>query len=469
MILTKIARGAMVFGLKYGLRSIFLGKLGKPKHVVRSSEKKKQVIVLSQFYRPEPFKYPRDIAIALSDKNYEVSVVTGYPNRPGGKLYPGYRQQIRFSEVIDGIRVYRVPIVINHSNKALERTANFLSFSISALRLTWTVKNADAVYVYATPATAAIPAQIWSKILGIPYVLHVQDLWPESVTGSDMIGQGAVSRIIQAAMTPWLKRLYGKADALVSISPGMRALLVERGNSAETTSVVYNWAEEESLTTKTSDMFSNNNLRLLYAGNLGPMQDLETVLEAARRYDDRSDFSLDIAGVGILQDTVRNAADELSKTNFLGLIPRDEISREYAKSDFQLVTLKDLPIFRTTVPSKLQASLASGVPVMTTVKGDVAALIRSYDAGLVAEPEDADSLSAVFEEALNMSTDERARMGENARRLYEEQMSRSAGTTAIVSVMDRVSGPKRSNDRSGKPLSNLKDANTVGLTRGRNS
>lgn len=455
MILNNMNKNAGMLMLKYGRFSTFLRKLRKPKYAGSSSEKKKQVVVLSQFYRPEPFKYPRDIAMALADNNYEVRVVTGYPSRPGGKLYPGYRQRFRFSEMIDGIHVHRVPIVINHSRKALERIANFLSFSFNALMLTSTVKNADAVYVYATPATAAIPAQVWGKILGIPYVLHVQDLWPESVTGSEMMGKGTTSRLAEAALTPWLKRLYGKAGALVAISPGMGDLLVERGSNAETTSVVYNWAEEESITAKTSNLFSNNNLRLLYAGNLGPMQDLETVIEVARRYDDRADFSLDIAGGGILEEAIQAAADELSRTNFLGLIPRAEISRVYFKSDFQLVTLKDIPIFRTTVPSKLQASLASGVPVITTVKGDVAELIQRYDAGLVAEPENADSLAAAFEEALNMSTDERARMGNNARRLYEEEMSRSAGTAAIVSIMDKVSGREPNNEAPGRALSDV--------------
>lgn len=455
MILNRMNKNWVMFGLKYGLFSTFARKLTKHEGAASRSGKKKQVVVLSQFYRPEPFKYPRDIAMALADNNYEVRVVTGYPNRPGGKLYPGYRQRFRFSEVIDGISVHRVPIVINHSHKALERIANFLSFSFNALRLTSTVKNADAVYVYATPATAAIPAQVWAKILGIPYVLHVQDLWPESVTGSEMMGQGAISRVAEAAMTPWLKRLYGKADALVAISPGMRDLLVEKGNSAESTSVVYNWAEEESITAKTSNLFESNDLRLLYAGNLGPMQDLETVIEVASRYDDRSDFSLDIAGGGILEEAIQAAAEELSQTNFLGLIPRAEISRQYFKSDFQLVTLKDMAIFRTTIPSKLQASLASGVPVITTVKGDVAELIKRYDAGLVAEPENADSLAAAFDEALGMSTAERARMGKNARRLYEEQMSRSAGTAAIVSIMDKVIGREPSNGTPGRSLSDV--------------
>src|SRR5699024_10705788 len=132
-------------------------------------------------------------------------------------------------EKIQGIVVHRVPLVINHSNKAIERVANFASFAMSALSVTHKVIGADAAYVYATPATAAIPAQIWRVLFGIAYVLHVQDLWPESVTGSGMLGSGKLNKAAEFVMKPWLKNLYGKAETLIAISPGMRSLLIKRG------------------------------------------------------------------------------------------------------------------------------------------------------------------------------------------------------------------------------------------------
>lgn len=446
MSLLKLARKGIIFALKYALFSGHIRKLKVRSKARSGNPNQKHLVVLSQFYRPEPVMFPPAIAEAFESDGYQVSVVTGYPNRPDGKLYPAYRQRFNFSEEVGGVRVHRVPLVINYSRNALQRIASFLTFSFSALTVTAAVRGADAVYVYATPATAAIPAQVWQKLLGVPYVLHVQDLWPESVTDSGMMGRGTVNRLAAAVMTPWLKRLYSNAAELIAISPGMRELLIERGNEAETSSVVYNWAHETSIIAKSSESFSDRGLRLLYAGTLGPMQDLETVVEAARRYESQQGFSLKIAGGGIMENALHKSAAGLSATKFLGRMPRTDVSALYLESDFQLVTLKDIPIFRTTVPSKLQASLASGVPVITTVKGDVANLIQRYDAGLVAEPENVDSLAAAFEEALNMSANERARMGKNARMLYEEQMSRSAGTSAIISTMDRVSGRRPSNE-----------------------
>lgn len=399
---------------------------------------KKHLVVLSQFYTPEPNIFAPQIAAALKNENKRVSVVTGYPNRPGGKIYKGYSQKIRYSEVIDGITVYRVPLIINHSHRAVERILNFLSFAASALTITAKIKDADAVYVYATPATAAIPAQIWKLIFGIPYVLHIQDIWPESVTDSGMVGKGKLNILTERLLSIWLKRLYGNADALIAISPGMRDLLIDRGNQAERCSVVYNWAAESSILVKQESTFSNSQLNLLYAGNLGPMQDLETVIEAARQIETGVPFSLKVAGGGISEDSLRDLSRGSGNITFLGRLSKEDVVQLYLEADFQLVTLKDIPIFRTTVPSKLQASLAAGVPVITTVKGDVAKLIEKHGAGLVAEPGDVTSLRDAMIRALAMSSKEKAEMGRNARLLYESQMSHSSGTSAITSVLQGI-------------------------------
>lgn len=403
-----------------------------------SDDARSHVVVLTQFYSPEPSIYNAPIADALLKQGHRVSVVTGYPNRPEGKLYPTYRQKFRYSEEIAGVTVHRVPLVISYSNKSLGRILNFLSFSVSALTVSSAIRDADAIYVYATPATAAIPAQLWKRWYGIPYVLHVQDLWPESVTGSGMMGRGMITRIAESAMKPWLQRLYRGAESLIAISPGMRDLLAKRGDGTDSCAVVYNWADESTVTSKDSESFSKEGVRLLYAGNLGPMQDLDTVLSAAASVDDEPGFQLTIAGGGILEEALKARSTGLTKTRLLGRLSRSEVGRLYKQSDFQLVTLKDLPIFRTTVPSKLQASLASGTPVITTVKGDVADLIRKHDAGIVADPEDPLSLAAAFRQALHLPLEDRVRMGGNARALYEKVMSKQTGLAAIMAVIENT-------------------------------
>lgn len=412
-------------------------KQGQGRHIGRG-DRPKRIVILSQFYTPEPHRIASTIANTLAERGYEISVVTGYPNRPEGKLYPGYKQRLRFTEIINGIPVHRVPLIVNYSRKALERISNFLTFSFSALTVTSAIKNADLIYVYGSPATAAIPAQIWQKTLGIPYVVHVQDLWPESVTDSGMVVNAKANTMIRRAMHPWLKRAYGNAAGLIAISPGMKQLLIDRGNKAERCSVVYNWALESTTQIKPEQSFAANGLRLLYGGNFGMMQDLETVIKAARTFDDHSDFRLEFAGGGTREAELRQAADGSSNIDFLGRLSKDGIAQKYLEADFQLVTLKDIPIFRTTIPSKLQSSLSSGVPVITTVQGDVAQLITEHQAGLVADPENPESLAQAFRTAYNMSAAERAQMGANARKLYVEKMSQHAAMAAVDAILTKA-------------------------------
>lgn len=398
-------------------------------------EARKKVIVLTQFYSPEGIPFPAAVATGLKEAGHDVCVITGFPNRPGGKLFPGYKQKFGFSEDIGGIKVHRVPLIINHSRNPVARVLNFLSFSTSAMTATNKIKSADVVYVYATPATAAVPAQLWKKFFGIPYILHVQDIWPESVTESGMVGSSKITRIAFRVLSHWTNRLYRNSDMLIAISEGMKDLLVERGNSPEKCTVIYNWANEETITQKSSESFESNKLKLLYAGNLGPMQDLDSLVQAATLMGGDSNFHLTVAGGGILEDQIRSRTEGLPQIDFVGMLSPDEVSQLYLKSDFQLVTLKDLPIFKVTVPSKFQSSLASGVPVITTVKGAVADLIQQYEAGLIAEPENPDSLKEAFQRALEMTAEERSQMGRNARKLYDELMSADLGKSLIVEIV----------------------------------
>jgi len=406
-----------------------------PSLLAPRQRRRQHVVVVSPVYPPEPTMFAPAIAAAAAQEGHEVTVVTGYPNRPGGKLYPQYRQRFAYSEVIDDITVHRVPLVVNHTRNPIQRIANFLTFSISALSVSPKISNADVVYVYATPATAAIPAQIWKKLYGIPYVLHVQDLWPESVTDSGMLGRGVVNKAAGGLLNVWLKRLYGNAAGLIAISAGMRQLLIDRGMAPDRCFTVHNWAAEDEIVVKPDTRFAPGGLNLLYAGNLGPMQDLETVIAAARRLDAREGLALNIAGEGILEDQLRTAAEGAGNIRFLGNLSLQQVAQQYLAADFQLVTLKDTPIFRTTIPSKLQSSLAAGVPVITTVGGDVANLIRDHHAGIVAEPENPASLAAAFTTAYEMTPEERAQMGANARKLYEEKMSHRAATDDIVTIL----------------------------------
>lgn len=407
-----------------------------------------KILVVSQYYDPEPIYIPATVARGLADRGHDVTVVTGFPNYPHGKLYSGFRQKLQTKESQGSVDVVRTPLWISHSKNPLGRIVNYLSFGFSAFSASLAVRGVDVVYVYATQMTPAIGPSLMRSIRGVPYVMHIQDLWPESITGSSMVGQGRAQAIISSVLTPWLRGLYRQASATIAIAPTMARMLVSRGVPSSRIRMIYNWANEHAQDAVSVAPISNSpsfrkpgDVRVVYAGNLGDHQDLETVIQAAKLVESEKNLSFEIYGAGMAEERLKDLAArlELDNLTFRGSVDSDAMKRVYAESDFQLITLRDREIFRGTIPSKLQASLFNGVAVLTNVAGDVAELCSRQDLGLSCEPGLAESMAEMFRRAARTTAEERRRMADNGRRFYSTQMSLSQGLDSLEAILIEAS------------------------------
>lgn len=400
-----------------------------------------RILVVSQYYPPESAMIQEDIAQGLSDRGHSVRVLTGYPNYPDGRIFDGYRQQWRSRERHGDVEILRVPLYTDHSQSAPRRALNYLSFGLSAATARSWASGADVIYVYATQMTAALGPWLWRLTGGTPYLLHIQDLWPDSITGSSIIQPGRSAATVNSLLTPWLSAVYRRSGAVVAIAPTMARTLQDRGVTSEKLHVVYNWGPEARQPTmgEPADRRMRQATQILYAGNVGDMQDLESAVLAAHQARDAG-VALTIVGDGVALPRVRALADELHATNveFRGRVPSDQIVEYYRRTDFALVSLKDLPVFRGTIPSKLQGALSHGVPVISTVQGDVRALIDEHRCGLTAEAEQPHSLADSFRAAARCSAQDRASLAENARRVYQALFSRSSGIDALELLLRRI-------------------------------
>lgn len=397
-----------------------------------------KLLLVTQYYPPENSLIAAPVARLLAERGHEVKVLTGFPNHPEGRLFDGFVQRWRAREYDGLVKVLRVPLFVDHSTSTLRRSLNYLSFGLSAATARGFAKDADVVYVYATQMTPALGPWLWRLTGGAPYVLHVQDLWPDSITGSSMISSGHSARTVDAVLTPWLKSTYRHAAAVIGIAPTMVEMLVRRGVERRKAHLVYNWANEQGQSAENTELPGSDETRtsVLYGGNVGDMQDLETAIRAAHQARDAG-IHLTMVGDGVALPRVRALVEELGSTNidFKGRVPRAQMHEFYGAADYALITLKDLPTFRGTIPSKFQASLSHGVPVITTVQGDLRKLVEDLSVGFTAEAEDVNSLEAAFRAAAASTSNDRERMAARARDAYADRFSLDAGISAIESIL----------------------------------
>ncbi len=399
-----------------------------------------KVVIISQYYPPENTLISPTLARRLAAKGHQVRVITGYPNYPEGRLFAGYTQRLRGRERDGQADVLRVPLWVDHSQNVARRVLNYASFAVSAATAYGFARGADVIYVYATQMTPALAPWVWRLVNGAPYVLHIQDLWPDSITGSSLVKRGRGTRIVDSLLTPWLTSVYRHAAGVIGIAPTMVKTLIDRGVAPQKAHLLYNWALEDALPGPDEPEVNlpsrADATRILYGGNIGDMQDLETAVRAAHQARDAG-IHLTIVGDGVALPRVRALAEELGSTNieFKGRVPRAQMHEFYGAADYALITLKDLPTFRGTIPSKFQASLSHGVPVITTVQGDVRNLVEDLSVGFTADAEDVNSLEAAFRAAAGTTSNDRVCMANRARDAYADRFSLESGVAAIEEIL----------------------------------
>ena len=402
-----------------------------------------RVLLLTQWFPPEPQRLLLEIALSLRDAGHEVTVLTGFPNFPAGKLYPGYRLRFFQREQIEGVPVIRVPLYPDHSRSAIKRALNIASFAFSAAILgPWLIPRVDVIHVIHPPPTVALPAWILSRVKGVPFTYEIQDMWPETLRSTGMVH----SERVLGWIGRFAKWAYSRAAAIRVISPGFRDNLVAKGVPAEKIHVISNWVDTDFYRPLDPDPQLAKQLGLagrfniMFAGMMGPAQNLETVVEAASLLDDLPDVQFVLVGDGNDVPRLRQLVERrgLANVKFLGRFPSEEMSGLYALADVLLIHLRDDPLFRITIPHKTFEYMASEKPILAAVEGDVAAVVQAAGAGLTCPQGNPKALAETVRRFHAMPAAGRQAMAANGRRVACECYARGAVTNQIVEMLQAV-------------------------------
>lgn len=398
-----------------------------------------RLILLTQWFEPEPVVKGLAFARRLGERGFEVEVVTGFPNYPGGRVYDGYRLRPIRRERVEGVAVTRLALYPSHDRNRLGRVLNYVSFFLSAtLYLLFVARRAQVIYAYHPPLTVGLAAAAARLFRGVPVVVDVQDMWPDTLRATGMIGNEAVLSLI-GRVCGWMWRW---ADHIVVLSPGFRRLLVERGVAEDKITVIPNWADEAAVSAggppPPAAAAEPGRFRVLFAGNMGAAQGLDAVLDAAALLQTaHSGVEVCLLGSGVETDRLkaRVATEGIGNVRFLPRVPKAEAGAWLAAADVLLVHLRDNPLFAITIPSKTQDYMAAGRPILMAVKGDAADLARLSGGGVAVPPEDPAALARAIVDLARKPTAELSALGVRARRYYEAHLSFDRGTDAFATVL----------------------------------
>lgn len=384
-----------------------------------------RILIVSQYFHPEDFRI-NDLALKLHVRLHDVTVLTGMPNYPEGKISKGFSKFTPQRDVWKGVEIVRVPIIPRQKSRNWQLVLNYLSFFISSCVFAPFLlrgRRFDIIFSPCySPPTANIPAILLKLIKKIPMILWVQDLWPEALSAT-----GAVkSPIILNKVRTMMRSIYHYSDLILVQSAAFEEPILKVADVAGKIKHLPNWAEDiYQRGPEADEKFLPNGFNVMFAGNLGRAQSLETIISAAQQLRDEAVNWIFLGG-GRQADWLKmeiNNKDLSHCVYQFGRQPKESMPSYFAKADAMLVTLVEDPITSKTIPGKIQSYLASGRPLIGALNGEGARVIRDSGSGIAVASGDATGLAAAVMLMASYTDAKREELGTSGLAYYHKHFS----------------------------------------------
>lgn len=404
-----------------------------------------RVLIVSQYFWPENMRI-NDLVRDLSERGHSVSVLTGVPNYPEGKVFEAYSLKPQLFSSFAGAEVIRVPLVPRGGN-SIGLALNYLSFFVCASTIgVWKLRRRkfDVVFVYAvSPIMAAIPAVVIGALKRAPVFVWVLDLWPETLRAVGVLKSQRLLALV-GKMVSWV---YNRADYLLLQSHGFSESVRQyctRPISDDRLVYFPSWAEDD-FSSSQSGVCSliqrdNSVFTIVFAGNLGEAQDFPAILDAVEVLRERTPVRWIIVGDGRMASWIAEQviARNLDNVHLLGRHPLEAMPGLFAHADALLVSLKANDVFEKTIPGKVQAYLASQKPVLGMINGEAARVIEASGAGFACRSGDSQGLAEITYSMATATQQDRDDMGEAGRRYYEKHYVKEKLMTRLEGLFRRA-------------------------------
>jgi colanic acid biosynthesis glycosyl transferase WcaI len=374
---------------------------------------------------------------------HRVTVVTGAPNFPSGKVHAGYRNAFWKREVLDGIDVVRVWTYITANVGFLRRTLDYISFMVAAILASPFLPRPDVIVATSPQFFTPCAAWVVSTLRRRPFVFELRDLWPDSII--------AVGAMQETWVIAWLRKLeyflYRRAARIVCVSPAFKRILVRNGIDPEKIAIVPNGVDLNTYQPAAKPVSLARRLNVegkfvaAYVGTVGMAHGIGTLLDAAKSLLHRQDIVFIVVGTGAEEAELADKSRREGLTNviFVGAVSKSEVREYWKLCDVALVLLRDAPLFRHVIPSKIFEAMGMARPILLGVRGESERILLESGAGITIPPEAAPALA----QALGEMAEHRDRcigMGSRGRQYVELHYSREVLASAMLAELVRAAG-----------------------------
>lgn len=385
----------------------------------------KHILVISQYFYPESFRI-NDICREWVARGYKVTVLTGIPNYPEGKFYPGYSWTKRRKENWNGVQIIRIPL-FPRGKRSIGLVLNYLSFPFFGFFWKLFSKvDADLVFTFeVSPMTQALIGVWYAKRKKIPHYIYVQDLWPESVISVT----GIKSPLVIRPINKMVDYIYRNSEKILVTSPSFVRVVGARVEDPE--KVVYwpQYAEDfyqPVARMPIPEIPDDGCFKVIFTGNIGQAQGLSILPKAAKLLKERNITSVRfvLVGDGRYKQTLLEQMEENGVSDMFVMIPRqpaERIPQLLAACDAAFLSLLEDPLLENVIPAKLQSYMACGMPIVASAKGETARILAQAECGICCAVGDSEALA---EAIAQMTEANLAAFAKNARKYYADHFEK---------------------------------------------
>ena len=404
-----------------------------------------RILIITQYYWPENFRI-NEVSEELVKLGHKVSILTGYPNYPKGDVFAEFKKDYKKFSKYKGASIIRVPILSRKKNN-FNLALNYISFLLTSIFIGYfKIKGKEFDIIFTcqlSPVTVGITSAFFSKILNIPQIFWVQDLWPDTLVALNILNKNWQINLFRNLVN-WI---YSRCDLILAQSKYILKEIKKYSSVKDNLHYFPTWGESDlflNIASPAPEIEPKDIFTIMFAGNIGEAQDFPNIIKAVQNIilNNVKNFRLIIIGDGSKKEWAMNEVKKLNIEQyfeFYNSYPLERMPSFFRHADVLLVSLLNKKVFNMTIPGKIQFYLSSGIPIVGMICGAGAEVIQKSKGGFVCDSGNYLNLSKIIREIISLEKKDLQKIGEKGKEYANKEFSKIKLINKLNKIFIKIS------------------------------